>query len=71
MLFCEHPHVYTLGTSGSSDNLLASEELLTARGPHFIKLIEEDITYHGPGQLVAYPIFDLDYFLVSTSICDF
>ena len=63
LLFCEHPHVYTLGTSGSSDNLLASEELLTARGASFYKINRGgDITYHGPGQLVAYPIFDLDYF---------
>ncbi len=63
LLFCEHPHVYTLGTSGSSSNLLASEQLLTARGASFYKINRGgDITYHGPGQLVAYPIFDLDYF---------
>jgi len=63
LLFCEHPHVYTLGTSGSSSNLLASEQLLTAKGASFHKINRGgDITYHGPGQLVAYPIFDLDYF---------
>ena len=63
LLFCEHPHVYTLGTSGSASNLLASEQLLTAKGASFYKINRGgDITYHGPGQLVAYPIFDLDYF---------
>ncbi len=63
LLFCEHPHVYTLGTSGSNDNLLVSESVLTSRGASFYKINRGgDITYHGPGQLVAYPIFDLDYF---------
>lgn len=63
LLFCEHPHVFTLGKSGSENNLLASENLLKQKGATFYKINRGgDITYHGPGQLVAYPIFDLDYF---------
>jgi lipoyl(octanoyl) transferase len=63
LLFCEHPHVYTLGTSGSSENLLISESILKKIGATYYKINRGgDITYHGPGQLVAYPIFDLDYF---------
>lgn len=63
LLFCEHPHVYTLGKSGSESNLLLNEELLKAKGASFYKINRGgDITYHGPGQIVGYPIFDLDHF---------
>ena len=63
LLFCEHPHVYTLGTSGSKENLLVSEAILKKLNATYYKINRGgDITYHGPGQLVAYPIFDLDYF---------
>jgi lipoyl(octanoyl) transferase len=63
LLFCEHPHVYTLGKSGDESNLLADEKLLIKKGAEFFKINRGgDITYHGPGQLVGYPIFDLDYF---------
>ena len=63
LLFVEHPPVYTLGKSGTADHLLLSEEELTARGFSFYRINRGgDITYHGPGQLVAYPIFDLDEF---------
>jgi len=64
LLFCEHPHVYTLGTSGSMDNLLiAEDELREQYGATFFKIRRGgDITYHGPGQLVGYPILDLDNF---------
>jgi len=63
LIFCEHPHVYTLGTSGAKENLLISEEHLKSRGALFYKINRGgDITYHGPGQLIAYPIFDLDHF---------
>jgi lipoyl(octanoyl) transferase len=59
----EHPPVYTLGKSGSVDHLLLSEEELAAQGFTFHKINRGgDITYHGPGQLVAYPIFDLEEF---------
>ena len=63
LLFCEHSHVYTLGTSGSSENLLISEAILKKINATYYKINRGgDITYHGPGQLVAYPIFDLDHF---------
>lgn len=63
LLFCEHPHVYTLGKSGSIDNLLLSEEELKIKNIEFFKINRGgDITYHGPGQIVGYPIFDLDLF---------
>ena len=63
LLFCEHPHTYTLGKGGTEDNLLASSALLAAKGAEFVKINRGgDITYHGPGQLVGYPIFDMDYF---------
>ncbi|MEM6261609.1 MAG: lipoyl(octanoyl) transferase LipB [Bacteroidota bacterium] len=63
LLFCEHSPVYTLGKSGSIDNLLLSEELLQARGIEFFRINRGgDITYHGPGQITGYPIFDLDKF---------
>ncbi len=63
LLFCEHPHVYTLGKSGSKEHLLLDEEELRARGVEFFAINRGgDITYHGPGQLVGYPIFDLTGF---------
>ncbi|MCC6700162.1 MAG: lipoyl(octanoyl) transferase LipB [Fluviicola sp.] len=63
LLFCEHPHVYTLGKSGSEDHLLLDENGLSEHDARFYKINRGgDITYHGPGQLVAYPIFDLDHF---------
>ena len=63
LIFCEHPHVYTLGKSGSENNLLINQDFLKAKGATFYKINRGgDITYHGPGQLVGYPIFDLDNF---------
>lgn len=63
LLFCEHPHVYTLGKSGDKGNLLLNEEQLSDVGASFYAINRGgDITYHGPGQLVAYPIFNLDHF---------
>jgi len=62
-LFVEHPHVYTLGKSGDMSNLLLNEEQLKAKGAAFYKVNRGgDITYHGPGQIVGYPILDLDNF---------
>ncbi len=66
LLFCEHPHVYTIGKSGKEDNLLISEEFLKSKGASLFKINRGgDITYHGPGQIVGYPILDLDNFGVS------
>ena len=63
LLFCEHPHVYTLGKSGNESNLLVNEEYLKSRGATFHKINRGgDITYHGPGQIVGYPILDLENF---------
>ena len=63
LLFCEHPHVYTLGKSGDEKNLLVNEGYLKIRGATFHKINRGgDITYHGPGQIVGYPILDLDNF---------
>ncbi|GAA4272793.1 lipoyl(octanoyl) transferase LipB [Aquimarina gracilis] len=62
-LFVEHPHVYTLGKSGDMSNLLLSEEELEKKEATFYKINRGgDITYHGPGQIVGYPILDLDNF---------
>ena len=62
-LFVEHPHVYTLGKSGDMSNLLLDEKQLTEKGATFYKINRGgDITYHGPGQIVGYPILDLDNF---------
>jgi lipoyl(octanoyl) transferase len=62
-LFVEHPHVYTLGKSGDISNLLLNEEQLAQKGATFYKINRGgDITYHGPGQIVGYPILDLDNF---------
>lgn len=62
-LFVEHPHVYTLGKSGHIENMLLNEEQLKAKNATFYKINRGgDITYHGPGQIVGYPILDLDNF---------
>ena len=62
-LFVEHPHVYTIGKSGDMSNLLLSEKQLEAKGATFYKINRGgDITYHGPGQSVGYPILDLENF---------
>ena len=62
-LYVEHPHVYTLGKSGDFSNLLLSEKQLTEKGATFYKINRGgDITYHGPGQIVGYPILDLENF---------
>lgn len=62
-LFVEHPHVYTLGKSGDMSNLLVDEKQLAEKGATFYKVNRGgDITYHGPGQIVGYPILDLDNF---------
>lgn len=62
-LFVEHPHVYTLGKSGDMSNLLLNETQLTENGARFYRINRGgDITYHGPGQIVGYPILDLDNF---------
>ena len=63
LIFCEHQHVYTLGKSGDEKNLLVNEDYLKSRGATFHKINRGgDITYHGPGQIVGYPILDLDNF---------
>jgi lipoyl(octanoyl) transferase len=63
LILCEHPHVYTLGKSGDKKNLLVNENYLKSRGATFYKINRGgDITYHGPGQIVGYPILDLDNF---------
>ncbi|QMU65085.1 MAG: lipoyl(octanoyl) transferase LipB [Flavobacteriaceae bacterium] len=62
-LFVEHPHVYTLGKSGDFSNLLVSENQLKEKGAAFYRINRGgDITYHGPGQIVGYPILDLENF---------
>ncbi len=66
LLFCQHPHVYTLGKSGDAENLLINQIELQSKEATFVKTNRGgDITYHGPGQLVAYPIFDLESLQVS------
>ncbi len=62
-LFCEHPHVYTLGKSGHQENLLINPEFLKSINATYYKIDRGgDITYHGPGQIVGYPIIDLEAF---------
>ena len=61
LLVCEHPHVYTLGKSADTKNLLLSQNQLTEKNISVYNIERGgDITYHGPGQLVVYPIFDLE-----------
>ena len=63
LLFCEHPHVYTLGKSGEQNNLLINDEFLNRIQATYFKTNRGgDITYHGPGQIVGYPIIDLERF---------
>lgn len=63
LLFCQHPHVYTLGKSGHLEHLLLNEQELAEKQAKFYKINRGgDITYHGPGQIVVYPILDLDNF---------
>ncbi len=63
LLFVEHPHVYTLGKSGDASHLLINDNQLEEKKATYYKINRGgDITYHGPGQLVAYPILDLDHF---------
>jgi lipoyl(octanoyl) transferase len=63
LIFCEHPHVYTLGKSGHEENLLLNNQILQEKGVQYFKTTRGgDITYHGPGQLVVYPILDLENF---------
>lgn len=63
LLFVEHPHVFTLGKSGSEENMLADFIQLQAKNAEFVHTNRGgDITYHGPGQIVGYPILNLDYF---------
>jgi lipoyl(octanoyl) transferase len=69
LLFCEHPHVYTLGKSGNEENLLLNETGLKQKEATYYKINRGgDITYHGPGQLVGYPIIDLDNFFTDIHI---
>ena len=68
LVFCEHPHVYTLGKSGDQNNLLINDAVLKKNGAKFYKINRGgDITYHGPGQIVGYPILDLDNFFTDIS----
>lgn len=63
LITCEHPHVFTLGKSGKEDHLLADEDSLNELNASFYRINRGgDITYHGPGQLVVYPILDLDQY---------
>ncbi len=65
LIFVEHPHVYTLGKNGNQDNLLISEAFLKQINASYYKVDRGgDITYHGPGQIVGYPIFDLEAFRI-------
>jgi lipoyl(octanoyl) transferase len=61
LIFCEHPHVFTLGKSGQANNLLVQDDFLKKINASFYRVNRGgDITYHGPGQIVGYPIFDLE-----------
>jgi lipoyl(octanoyl) transferase len=63
LVFCQHPHVYTLGKSGKEENLLVKDDALKAMGASYYHINRGgDITYHGPGQIVGYPIIDLENF---------
>ncbi len=63
LLFCQHPHVYTLGKSGHEEYLLLNQQQLAEKQATYFKINRGgDITYHGPGQIVGYPIFDLELF---------
>jgi lipoyl(octanoyl) transferase len=61
IIFCEHPHVYTIGKNGDENNLLVNDDFLNSIGATYCRTDRGgDITYHGPGQIVVYPIIDLD-----------
>jgi lipoyl(octanoyl) transferase len=63
LIFCQHPHVYTLGNSGHPENLLLDDINLKEKDATYYRINRGgDITYHGPGQIVCYPILDLDNF---------
>ena len=63
LLFCEHPHVFTLGRSGDENNLLVKKEALDSIHAAYYRINRGgDITYHGPGQIVVYPVIDLENF---------
>ncbi|MCB0395249.1 MAG: lipoyl(octanoyl) transferase LipB [Flavobacteriales bacterium] len=63
LLFCEHPHVYTLGKTGADENLLINNQELAEKEATYVRINRGgDITYHGPGQIVGYPILDLERF---------
>jgi lipoyl(octanoyl) transferase len=69
LVFCKHPHVFTLGKSGKEENLLLSEQELRSSGIDYFHINRGgDITYHGPGQLVCYPIFDLENFQTDLNV---
>jgi lipoyl(octanoyl) transferase len=69
LLFCQHPHVYTLGKSGKSDHLLLEEDDLANKQAKYYRINRGgDITYHGPGQIVGYPILDLDNFFTDIHV---
>jgi lipoyl(octanoyl) transferase len=69
LIFCQHPHVYTIGKSGKPEHLLLDEDGLEQVGASYHKINRGgDITYHGPGQLVGYPILDLDNFFTDIHI---
>lgn len=66
LFFCTHPHVYTVGKSGKMQNLLVDDRFLERVGATLVRTNRGgDITYHGPGQLVGYPVFDLEQFGLS------
>lgn len=68
LIFCSHPHVYTLGKTGERNHLLINDDFLQSIGASYYHINRGgDITYHGPGQLVAYPIFNLDMFFTDIS----
>ncbi len=63
LLFCEHPHTITIGKNGQAQNLLLSQQMLGEKGVSVFNIDRGgDVTYHGPGQIVVYPIFDLETF---------
>ena len=67
LLFCEHPNVFTIGKSGQLSNLLINEQMLADKSIEYYHIDRGgDITYHGPGQLVVYPVFNLDSFGIGT-----
>src|SRR5258708_14002579 len=69
LLFCEHPHVYTLGKSGDEKNLIIPGSDLSSIGASFYNInLGGDITYHGPGQIVVYPIIDLENFFTDIHV---